>query len=508
MASEHQIRILILDDNPKDLEAMAKEVEDAAAATIEKYFGGLTPKVDKADDAFGIAARIRQGDCPWDVIIADVYMKKPGEQLEAPEHGAVTIYQALETLTAEKPFLVMTTGRYDSASGVLTPLVLKQRKLKNRWADAWHKPDAVPLVSGRGKLLQADYWRQLVLWIIASRQNQKWRNAFIAAGLDEIAAASQTFWELKAAIIHLACHDVVAVIGEPGSGKEEVARSLHEQSARRNGTFQPYNCASESPDWTHARIFGAKKGAWTGLTCDVTGLLTTCAKGTVFLDEFGSNALTTPQIEPKLRRLLDPGRTYFRMGDTVERVFTGGLIFGGAHLRAMLLEKGLAENQFSSRIGPKVITVPPLREHPEDILPLARYFLQRYCKEGSYTEKSFSAEAETAMQNYHWPKNIRELQKIIEFVATRPRTVIDVGDLGLPAAVECPTPASGYPEPDTPAGMRLLIVRFRTNAAIASALGLSERRIEQLKRLHRATDAAFAQDYPAKITRERKSSTA
>ena len=261
-----QMKILVLDDHPEELHALLKNLQDAAEADPAS-FGGRPPRFEQATRADQIVGQIEMNKCPWDIIVADVFM--PAGETGEPdaEHGAVALYEALEEMDESgRPFLVMTSNRFEDAAQVLTPLLRAQRSLTAPWADFYTKPANAPLAGGAAPLHSIDDWRQLVLWAIASHKDLGWKGAFLKSGFDEVATVSLAFQKVKAQVIRFASSKVIAVVGETGSGKERVAESLHLVSPRRQGEYRMKNLLSGPLTLVEGAIFGAVRGAYTG--CD------------------------------------------------------------------------------------------------------------------------------------------------------------------------------------------------------------------------------------------------
>ena len=494
-----QMKILVLDDHPEELNALLKNLEESASADPQS-FGACKPRFEQAGDAAEIVARIGRSDCPWDVIVADVFMPSPDDGIPDPEHGAVSIYWALEGLAeSRRPFLIMTSNRWDDVGSLLTPLVQYQRSLDEQWADFLIKPANAPLGGRESVLLHVEAWKELVRNAIRSHSDLCWKRNFVASGLEEVATISPALQSLKADILRCADQYVVAVLGGPGSGKDVVARSLHEASARRKSRFVAHNCGSGARDLVEAELFGAKRGAYTGCNGDRMGKIQACGTGTLFLDEFGSDLQLAEQIDSRLRRLMSATRDFTRMGDENNpQAFKGAIVIAGSHL-AEILAKAKTDikwQQFRSRIS-AVISVPPLQGREKDILTLARHFLNKVCTMLQYPMKRLSPAATQALCKHSWPGNIRELENTMRRAAMALKLEIDATDLEFDFA-DSVTGDAECAEPDfkTAEGMRCLLKRHGTQNAVAAAVKRTSRTIEMWMRRHRAKDEAFLASYP------------
>ncbi len=202
----------------------------------------------------------------------------------------------------------------------------------------------------------------------------------------------------------------VLIQGETGTGKELIARALHNLSARRDRTFVKLNCAAIPTGLLESELFGHEKGAFTGAIAQKVGRLELTHQGTLFLDEVGDIPL---ELQPKLFRVLQE-KEFERLGSTRTIRVDARLV--AATNRD--LSRMVADRQFRSdlyyRLNVFPIVVPPLRERPGDILLLARYFVQKYARRMNKRIESISKEALEALSKYSWPGNIRELENFIE----------------------------------------------------------------------------------------------
>jgi two-component system response regulator HydG len=198
----------------------------------------------------------------------------------------------------------------------------------------------------------------------------------------------------------------VIVLGESGTGKEVVARALHGNGLRRARPFVAVNVAALPADLLESELFGHARGAFTGADRQKVGLLEEAEGGTLFLDEIGEMPLS---LQAKLLRALQDGEVR-RVGDA--RSFAVDVrVICATHrdLRTMVAAGAFREDLYF-RLRVLSLQVPPLRERPEDILPLARQFLAREDAADAATRKLLSPEAEALLCGYDWPGNVRELQ--------------------------------------------------------------------------------------------------
>jgi formate hydrogenlyase transcriptional activator len=257
----------------------------------------------------------------------------------------------------------------------------------------------------------------------------------------------------------------VLLLGETGTGKELIARAIHERSRRRDRTFVKLNCAAIPTGLLESELFGHERGAFTGAIAQKIGRLELADRGTLFLDEVGDIPI---EIQPKLLRALQE-REFERLGNNRTKRVDVRLV--AATNRD--LEKMMEDREFRSdlyyRLNVFPIRIPPLRERPEDIPLLVRYFTQKYGRRMQKQIDSVPAKAMKKFSTWHWPGNIRELENFIE------RSVI----LTRGTALQAPIAELGHngghvPVVDTrEANERDEIVRFlkMTNGRVAGPDG-------------------------------------
>ena len=202
----------------------------------------------------------------------------------------------------------------------------------------------------------------------------------------------------------------VLLLGESGTGKEMAAAAIHHRSARRDGPFVAINCNAIPENLLESELFGHEKGAFTGAHIQRKGLLETANGGTLFLDEIGE---LPPAIQVKLLRFLQEQR-FQRVGGRQEiQVDTRLVAATNADLK-QLIQNGKFREDLYFRLAVVTIRLLPLRERGEDVLVLAREFLQRYVDQERRTKLVFAPDALRAMTHYSWPGNVRELQNRIK----------------------------------------------------------------------------------------------
>jgi len=235
----------------------------------------------------------------------------------------------------------------------------------------------------------------------------------------------------------------VLILGETGSGKGVLARWIHQNGPRKDEPIVDLNCAGLNRELVEAELFGHTKGAFTGAVNAKRGLFEVAHRGTVFLDEIGD--LDTP-VQPKLLKVLEE-RKFRRVGDVEDRTVDVRLIAATSLDLGQLVRDGKFRSDLYFRVSTLVLTVPPLRERPDDLPLLARRLLASIAPGRGRREVTLTDEAIKALQRYPWPGNIRELRNVLE----RAMLLTDRGELRAkdlhfdPAGLNSPTPSGGKP---------------------------------------------------------------
>ena len=228
---------------------------------------------------------------------------------------------------------------------------------------------------------------------------------------DEIVGHSRALTAVLEQVRTVAPTDAtVLLLGETGTGKELVARAIHESSRRRTRSFIRINSAALPTALVESELFGYERGAFTGAVSPKAGRLELAHQGTLFLDEIGELPI---DVQPKLLRAIQE-HEFERLGGTaVRRVDVRLIAATNRDLDAMVAE-GLFRSDLYYRLSVFPIRVPPLRERPEDIPFLVRHFVAVFSREMSRSITTIPAKTLAALQQWHWPGNIRELQNVIE----------------------------------------------------------------------------------------------
>ena len=202
----------------------------------------------------------------------------------------------------------------------------------------------------------------------------------------------------------------VLLLGESGTGKELFARSIHQWSARRNMPFSVINCVTLNESLLENELFGHEKGAYTGADSRQKGKVEEADGGTVFLDEIGD---MPPSLQAKLLRLLE-NHTFYRVGGNREVKVEIRVVAATNKDLKQAVKSGKFREDLFFRLHVVSLTLPPLRERPEDIVPLAEFFLDRHVSKMKKPSQRFTPEAVKVLKSYGWPGNIRELSNAIE----------------------------------------------------------------------------------------------
>jgi formate hydrogenlyase transcriptional activator len=228
---------------------------------------------------------------------------------------------------------------------------------------------------------------------------------------EEIVGDSRALKLLLKEIQTVAATDsTVLVLGETGSGKELVARALHNRSGRRERTFVKLNCAAIPTGLLESELFGHEKGAFTGAIATKIGRFELADRGTIFLDEVGEIPL---ELQVKLLRVLQE-QEFERLGSTRTIHVNVRVIAATNRDLGRMVEEQEFRSDLYYRLKVFPITVPPLRDRPEDVPLLVRHFAQKFAQRMKKRIETIPSEAMKALQTYHWPGNVRELENFIE----------------------------------------------------------------------------------------------
>jgi DNA-binding NtrC family response regulator len=233
-------------------------------------------------------------------------------------------------------------------------------------------------------------------------------------GAPQIVGDDPKLKQVSLALHRAAATDTTVLLeGESGTGKELFARALHALSTRADGPFIAINCAAIPENLLETELFGHEKGAFTGAAARKPGKFELAHRGTLFLDEIGDLPLA---LQAKILRALEEKR-FERVGGTVSlQVDVRVVAATNRNLKAAVAARQYREDLYF-RLSVFPITIPPLRDRPDDIPTLARFFIERFCRDLKKRPLVLSPAAEDELRGYAWPGNVRELQNCIERAA-------------------------------------------------------------------------------------------
>jgi formate hydrogenlyase transcriptional activator len=221
----------------------------------------------------------------------------------------------------------------------------------------------------------------------------------------------------------------VLLLGETGTGKELIARAIHDRSKRKDRTFVKLNCAAIPTGLLESELFGHERGAFTGAISQKVGRLELADQGSLFLDEVGDIPI---EVQPKLLRALQE-REFERLGSTFTKKVNVRLVAATNRDLERMIENREFRSDLYYRLNVFPIRIPPLRERPEDIPLLVRYFTQKYARRMEKQIESVPTVAMKKLTTWHWPGNIRELENFIErsvILTHTPALQVPVSEIG------------------------------------------------------------------------------
>ncbi len=230
-------------------------------------------------------------------------------------------------------------------------------------------------------------------------------------GKHEIVHAGEAMRRVMAQVDRVAASESrVCILGETGTGKELIARALHERSPRRNGPFVTLNCAAVPGELIESELFGHEKGSFTGAAARHIGKFEQAHHGTLFLDEIGDMPMV---MQAKLLRVLEERQVERVGGDRPTTVDVRVIVATHRNLDE-LVKKGAFRQDLYHRIYVFPLLLPPLRERTEDIAVLVGHFAAQIAQQNGWKVKPFEPEAIEELQRYPWPGNVRELRNVVE----------------------------------------------------------------------------------------------
>ena len=402
-------RILIVDDD--------EDILTAGRLLLRRHF----EDVETLADPTGIPERLAQAD--FDAVLLDMNFG-PGES--SGRQGLEWLARILEI----EPNLavVMITAH----GGVDTAVEAMKRGAVDFVAKPWQNEKVVATLSAAVELHQRR----------VEAESLKSVNRLLGQpGRSEaspIIGNSKALADVLSLVERAAPTDAnVLILGENGTGKELIARELHRQSQRAGRSFLAVDMGSISESLFESELFGHRKGAFTGANEDRAGRFQAADGGTLFLDEIGNLPL---HLQPKLLTALEQRRVTPVGTDRAQAVDVRIVSATNVPVETLLDERRFRPDLLF-RLNTVEITVPPLRERREDIVPIARHYLELYSRKYGKDGKSFSPAAEQALAEDPWPGNVRALRHAVErAVILAPDDMIAPEDLSLGAAAR---PAAG-----------------------------------------------------------------
>jgi len=242
-------------------------------------------------------------------------------------------------------------------------------------------------------------------------ENRHLRQKLGGSGHEPIIFASPRFRDVYDLTLKVAASDAnILILGESGTGKELIASALHHNSLRRHRPFVSLNCASLSDTLLESQLFGHLRGAFTGAFANQKGMLEEADGGTLFLDEIGD---VSPPVQGKLLRVIQE-RDFIPIGSTHPKSVNVRFVAATNKELQNEVSEGHFREDLYYRLNVITINLPPLRERPEDVEPLARHFLRRFSERMGKDIHGIDSRALAAMQSYNWPGNVRELENVME----------------------------------------------------------------------------------------------
>jgi DNA-binding NtrC family response regulator len=373
-------RVLVVDDDATTLASLSRAFRLAGYDAVV---------CDNAARAIALLRNER-----FDVVVSDVVM---------PGKDGLSMLQELRELGVGTP-IVMVSGQ------ATVDMAVKATKLGA--ADFLEKP-----VTTDKLLLTIENALRLVR---LEEENKQLRRR---AGRHEIVWKSEAMRKVMAQVDRVApTESRVCVLGETGTGKELVARAVHERSPRKGRPFVTLNCAAVPSELIESELFGHEKGAFTGAAARHLGKFEQAHGGTLFLDEIGD----MPQaMQAKLLRLLQEGELERIGGERPVVVNTRVIVATHRDLEA-LVRKGAFREDLYHRIFVFPIQMPALRERPDDIPLLAEHFAGLIAEQNGWKTRGFTPEAIDELIRYRWPGNVRELRNVVERLLLLTDDLVDV----------------------------------------------------------------------------------
>jgi DNA-binding NtrC family response regulator len=360
--------ILIVDDEANTLASLARAFRLAGHEAVV---------CDNAERALELARTQ-----PFDLILSDVVM---------PRRDGLALLEDLKTAGVAAP-VVMMSGQAHIEMAV--------RATRLGALDFLEKP-----LSTEKLLVTVENALKL------TRLETENRDLRARVGKHTLVFAGDTMRRAMSQIERVAASETrVCIYGETGTGKELAARTLHEKSHRVSGPFVTLNCAAVPTELIESELFGHEKGSFTGAAQRHTGKFEQAHRGTLFLDEIGDMPLA---MQAKLLRVLEEGEVE-RIGAGKPTTVDVRVVVATHRNLEQLVESGGFRRDLYHRVVVFPLELPPLRQRREDLPALVEHFARQVSAQNGWKPVAFTAEALTALQDYAWPGNIRELRNVVE----------------------------------------------------------------------------------------------
>jgi two-component system nitrogen regulation response regulator NtrX len=424
MSTPAKARLLIVDDEPNTLASLSRAFRLAGHEAVV---------CDSAQKALQMAVSE-----PFDLILSDVVM---------PGRDGLWLLEQLKEQQVAAP-VVMMSGQAHIEMAV--------RATRLGALDFLEKP-----LSSDKLLLTIENALKLKR---LEQENRELRNR---VGGDEIVWQGEAMHRVMAQIERVAPTETrVCILGETGTGKELVARALHERSQRRDGPFITLNCAAVPAELIESELFGHEKGAFTGAAGRHIGKFEQAHRGTLFLDEIGDMPLA---MQAKLLRVLEQNEVE-RVGGSKPVPVDVRVVVATHRDLPQMAEQGTFRQDLFHRIYVFPLALPPLRARGSDIPVLVEHFAARVAQQNGWKPLSFTSDALTRLQEYAWPGNVRELRNVVEramLLASGDEVDLGAIELALPRAGNGSAAFAGAPEVAADAGLSERVQAFERQAILA-----------------------------------------
>ncbi len=409
-----------------------------------------------AEDALGYL-----GKNGADVVLSDVQM---------PQMTGTELFAKIQDMRPDIPFILITA--YGSSEKAIAAI-------KQGAFHYFEKPIDDKLDLFWSTVHEAVDKRRMLQEIESLRKEKALRSTRVTS----IIGASEGIRKVRESIEAVAALKVTVLIyGETGTGKELVARAIHEASPRRDNSFFAVNCSEFAPGIMESELFGHEKGSFTGAVGQKRGLFEIAHKGTLFLDEIGNAPM---MLQKKMLRVLE-AREFKRVGGT-SNLHSDFRIVAATNTD---LESAVADQQFRQdllyRLNMYVIEIPPLRDRKDDIPMLAGYYFKRLATAYHRRLEGLSENAMGALVSYDWPGNVRELVNVIErAVITCRENMITTRDLPFKPTPPAPFSAMNLKQMEKRLILQALEISGHNRTRAAEMLGIARKTlIDKIRRYH------------------------